>query len=178
VQLFTCNGTGAQVWFTTFDGELINPESNRCLDASNTPTAGTQLVITDCTTSNPSEVWADYFTDADGSQGFEADAQQLDSSLWLGMSTSKLHIPTVTQTAARNAAITPGSGSSAGGQVFSATMVTDTDDLTQTYLPVSNSYRWTETQTTYNSYDLATMVKDLGDLSTSADDTCTTTTYV
>ena len=32
VQLYDCNGTGAQVWQAQSNGALVNPESGRCLD--------------------------------------------------------------------------------------------------------------------------------------------------
>ena len=49
VQLYTCNGTGAQQWVAGANGSLRNPQANKCLDipASNT-TNGRQLQIYDC----------------------------------------------------------------------------------------------------------------------------------
>jgi RHS repeat-associated protein len=177
IQLATCTAAANQLWWVKSDGTLENSASGRCLDATSNPTNGAQLVINDCVWMSPSQVWAEYFVDTEGAEGFVADAQQLDASLTPGLSTSTIHIPTITQTAARNAAITPGSGSSAGGQVFAAHMLTDTDDMTRTYRAVSNDWQWTETQTTYNSYGLPTVVKNLGNINTTTDDTCTTTTY-
>ena len=84
---------------------------------------------------------------------------------------STITAPTVAQTASRAAVNT-----------FTvpvvAYMVTDTDEKTRTWLAASSSWRWTETQTAYNSYKLRTVVTDLNDTSTGTDDTCTTTTYV
>ena len=49
VQLWTCNGTGAQQWRQQSNGSLLNPQSNRCLDdPGSTLTNGTQLQIYDC----------------------------------------------------------------------------------------------------------------------------------
>ena len=49
VQLYDCNGTGAQVWQAQSNGTLRNPASGRCLDASNNSSAnGTRLHIWDC----------------------------------------------------------------------------------------------------------------------------------
>jgi RHS repeat-associated protein len=39
------------------------------------------------------------------------------------------------------------------------------------------SWRWTETQTAYDSYGLPTQAKELGDVSIATDDVCTTTSY-
>jgi Glycosyl hydrolase family 59/Ricin-type beta-trefoil lectin domain/Glycosyl hydrolase family 59 central domain len=49
VDLWTCNGGANQVWQPQANGELLNPQSGKCLDdpaASTTP--GTQLEIWDC----------------------------------------------------------------------------------------------------------------------------------
>ncbi|NUR70397.1 MAG: RICIN domain-containing protein, partial [Hamadaea sp.] len=49
VQLYDCNGTGAQVWQQQADGSLRNPQSGRCLDSPSGATAnGTRLQIWDC----------------------------------------------------------------------------------------------------------------------------------
>ncbi|WP_052441709.1 glycoside hydrolase family 3 C-terminal domain-containing protein [Streptacidiphilus anmyonensis] len=48
VQLYTCNGTGAQVWQPQADGELINPQSGKCLDDTGYGGSGTQVQIWDC----------------------------------------------------------------------------------------------------------------------------------
>jgi hypothetical protein len=51
IQLYTCNGTGAQQWRVRGDGQLLNPQSGRCLDDPGANTANnTQLVIDDCRT--------------------------------------------------------------------------------------------------------------------------------
>ena len=55
VDLYTCNGTGAQVWEPQ-NGELYNPQSNKCLDDTGYGGSGTQLQIWDCAgTSN--QLW-------------------------------------------------------------------------------------------------------------------------
>ena len=49
IQLYDCNGSGAQQWTAQSDGSLKNPQSGRCLDSPNDSTAnGTQLEIWDC----------------------------------------------------------------------------------------------------------------------------------
>jgi Glycosyl hydrolase family 12/Ricin-type beta-trefoil lectin domain len=48
VDLYTCNGTGAQVWIPQSNGELVNPQSGKCLDDTNWGGSGTQLQIWDC----------------------------------------------------------------------------------------------------------------------------------
>ena len=49
VQLWDCNGTGAQVWQGRPLGQLYNPASGRCLDAFEQKVAeGTPLHIWDC----------------------------------------------------------------------------------------------------------------------------------
>ncbi|MBR7833008.1 ricin-type beta-trefoil lectin domain protein [Actinospica durhamensis] len=48
VDLYTCNGTGAQVWVPQSNGELVNPQSGKCLDDTGWGGSGTQLQIWDC----------------------------------------------------------------------------------------------------------------------------------
>jgi hypothetical protein len=49
LQLWECNGTGAQQWTQQADGSLRNPQSGRCLDSPGGATAnGTRLQIWDC----------------------------------------------------------------------------------------------------------------------------------
>jgi chitinase len=50
VDLYDCNGTGAQVWVPQSNGSLVNPQSGKCLDDTNwSITPGTQLQIWSCT---------------------------------------------------------------------------------------------------------------------------------
>jgi chitinase len=49
VQLFTCNGTGAQSWTHTSSNQLVNANSGKCLDATGVSSAdGTPLQIWTC----------------------------------------------------------------------------------------------------------------------------------
>ncbi|MFG2825777.1 arabinofuranosidase catalytic domain-containing protein [Kitasatospora sp. NPDC048365] len=49
LQLWDCNGGGAQKWIQQADGSLLNPQSGRCLDAPNgNTTNGTRLQLWDC----------------------------------------------------------------------------------------------------------------------------------
>ena len=48
VDLYACNGTGAQVWSPQPDGELLNPQSGKCLDDTGSGPSGTDLVLYDC----------------------------------------------------------------------------------------------------------------------------------
>ncbi|MBS2534000.1 ricin-type beta-trefoil lectin domain protein [Catenulispora sp. NF23] len=49
VELYTCNNGANQVWTPQADGELLNPQSGRCLDDPGfSTTPGTQLQIYDC----------------------------------------------------------------------------------------------------------------------------------
>ena len=50
VQLYDCNGTRAQQWRANGAHDIVNPQSNRCLDATGVSSAnGTRLQIWDCT---------------------------------------------------------------------------------------------------------------------------------
>jgi Ricin-type beta-trefoil lectin domain len=58
VQLFTCNGTGAQRWYYAASGQIINPPSGKCLDLDAIPNAGlVEVVIFTCNSSNVSQQW-------------------------------------------------------------------------------------------------------------------------
>jgi hypothetical protein len=58
VQLYDCNGTGAQKWQARADGSLVNPQSGRCVDATGPSSAnGTRLQIWDCT-GGANQKWA------------------------------------------------------------------------------------------------------------------------
>jgi hypothetical protein len=48
VDLYTCNGTGAQTWEPQSNGELINPNSGKCLDDTGWGGSGTQVQIWAC----------------------------------------------------------------------------------------------------------------------------------
>ena len=48
VDLYSCNGSGAQVWTPQSNGELLNPQSGKCLDDTGWGGSGTQLQIWAC----------------------------------------------------------------------------------------------------------------------------------
>ena len=50
VQLWDCNGSGAQQWRISAAHDIVNPQANKCLDATGWSSAnGTRLQIWDCT---------------------------------------------------------------------------------------------------------------------------------
>jgi chitinase len=56
VDLYSCNGTGAQTWVPQSNGELLNPNSGKCLDDTGYGGSGTQVQIWTCDdTSN--QIW-------------------------------------------------------------------------------------------------------------------------
>ena len=57
VDLYTCNDTGSQVWEPQSNGQLYNPQSNKCLDDTDYGGSGTQLQIWDCTANDAAQVW-------------------------------------------------------------------------------------------------------------------------
>jgi chitinase len=52
VDLYDCNGTGAQVWVPQSNGELVNPNSGKCLDDTGWGGSGTQVQIWACADSS------------------------------------------------------------------------------------------------------------------------------
>ncbi len=57
VDIYTCNGTGAQVWVPQANGELVNPNSGKCLDDTGFGGSGTQVQIWACADSS-NQQWA------------------------------------------------------------------------------------------------------------------------
>ena len=50
IQLWTCNGTGAQQWTYSAGHDLVNPQANKCLDVTGNNSANaTRLQIWTCT---------------------------------------------------------------------------------------------------------------------------------
>jgi RHS repeat-associated protein len=165
-QLADCTGAANQSWEPQADGTLRNTSAGQCLDATANPTDGTQLQLAACT-GGISQQFQNLIPDLDGTTGFLRQQDTLDGTTVL---TSEYHTPTTTLTGTR---ATP----AAGGQDLTAVMVTETDAQSRTLLQVTNTWRWTDTQATYNTYGLPTLVKDLNDTATNNDDTCTTTGY-
>ncbi|ACU70914.1 glycoside hydrolase family 31 [Catenulispora acidiphila DSM 44928] len=58
IQLYDCNSTGSQNWTAQSNGELINPQSGRCLTVpgGNTTPGAVQLQLQDCTDA-ASQIW-------------------------------------------------------------------------------------------------------------------------
>ncbi|MEY9891812.1 chitinase [Catenulispora sp. MAP5-51] len=52
VDLYDCNGTGAQTWVPQSNGELLNPNSGKCLDDTGFGGSGTQAQIWSCAASS------------------------------------------------------------------------------------------------------------------------------
>ncbi|MCP2328281.1 RHS repeat-associated protein [Hamadaea flava] len=167
VQLWDCTAAANQIWTLQANGTLKNPASGRCLDIGVNPVLTAPLIIADCTGAI-GQTWISWLRDADGTQGFLRETARLDGSQ---VTTSTIHTATVRQTAQRASAAT-------GGQDVTAYMVSDAEEQTRTWLAASSKWRWTDTQTTYDAYGLATGVKEWGDPATAADDKCTDTTYV
>ncbi|WP_051451077.1 glycoside hydrolase family 3 C-terminal domain-containing protein [Actinospica robiniae] len=57
VDLYTCNGTAAQNWQPLSSGELVNPQSGKCLDDTGSGGSGTQLEIWSCSGAS-NQQWA------------------------------------------------------------------------------------------------------------------------
>jgi Ricin-type beta-trefoil lectin domain len=56
VDIYTCNGTAAQVWQPQSNGELLNPNSGKCLDDTGYGGSGTQVQIWACADTG-NQVW-------------------------------------------------------------------------------------------------------------------------
>jgi RHS repeat-associated protein len=166
VQTVDCTGAASQRWQAQPDGTVKNVASGRCLDLSGPSGNGQPAQLADCTGST-TQKWTGQVQDGEGTQGFIRDQQSLDGGQVVS---STIHEPSVVQTAARP---TP----SANGEYMVARMLTETATRARTWIAATNTWRWAETDTAYDNYGLATDVKNLGDTSTNADDTCTHTDY-
>jgi RHS repeat-associated protein len=169
LQLWQCTGGGNQTWAPQADGTIKNPASGRCLDVagSNGINNGVRLVINDCNSALATQQWIAHYPDTEALGGFTRDEQTLDNGQLVA---STIHEPTVTQTAFRP---TP----KPGGQDWTAQMVTETTTRTRTRLTATNSWRWNQTDTRYDSYGLPTDVTDRGDTAVTTDDRCVHTDY-
>jgi chitinase len=57
VDLYDCNGTGAQVWVHQSNGAYLNPNSGKCLDDTGWGASGTQSQIWACS-GNSNQSWS------------------------------------------------------------------------------------------------------------------------
>jgi alpha-glucosidase (family GH31 glycosyl hydrolase) len=97
VQLYDCNGTGSQTWVAQTNGELLNPQSGRCLTlpGGNTSPGAVQLQLQDCNAAAP-QVWKLPPGPVNGPGGLCADVAGADPS-----STSAVQLWTCNQTDAQ-----------------------------------------------------------------------------
>jgi RHS repeat-associated protein len=168
LELRDCNGAAYQVWAVQADGSLKNPNSGRCVDAPSPDTAnGTKLDISDCVSGAANQKWSHAIADRPGLQGVLREQTTMDGSTVVA---STIHVPTVTRTGFRSTPVSGGEGSFAW-------MVNETSTKTRAWIAATNSWRWTQTDTSYDSYGDPTDVHDLADTSTTSDDTCTHTDY-
>jgi RHS repeat-associated protein len=107
-----------------------------------------------------------------------SDGSTVTDSLWLaGRAREEITTLGVGGTKVNNTITTTvGSAPTADDGTHQARLVSVTDKVTHTALNAGGE-RTTEVKTTVDSYGRATEISDIGDISTPADDTCTTTTY-
>lgn len=81
VQLWDCNSTGSQTWVAQANGELLNPQSGRCLDDpnGNTTPGAVQLQLYDCN-AGAAQVWRLPPGPVNGPGGLCADVANADPS--------------------------------------------------------------------------------------------------
>ncbi|HTJ71033.1 MAG TPA: ricin-type beta-trefoil lectin domain protein [Actinospica sp.] len=105
VQLYTCNNSGSQTWVAQANGELLNPQSGRCLNVpgGNTTPGAVQLQLQDCGVS-ASQTWKLPPGPVNGPGGLCADVQNADPA-----SATPVQLYTCNQTDAQRWS-TPGDG--------------------------------------------------------------------
>jgi YD repeat-containing protein len=166
VQLLDCTASAGQIWIPQADGTLKNPNANRCLDTGANPSSGQRLRIADCNASSVTQQWVAAVADRDGLAGTVLEQRTMDGGTEVATTYRQY---AVTQTASRAAPET-------GGQVLTALMTTATATRSRAK-KADGSWRWTESQTDFDGYGLPIQARDLGDTSTSSDDTCASTAY-
>ncbi len=57
VRLFPCNGTGAQRWIYNTSGQVVNVQSNKCLDLQKSVTSFPSTVIRSCNVNSLTQQW-------------------------------------------------------------------------------------------------------------------------
>lgn len=182
IQLYDCNNTGAQVWRPLADGSLQNPQSGKCLEAATNTTTGSptgQLVLWDCISSTTGK-WQNRINDADGLDGFLQDSRDYNGppegpeTAASDVLRSTVHVPATTRTATRAAP----PADVGVGQEMRAHRVTETATKSRTKINATGTWRWTESQASYDpTYGLPIDVQDLGDTAVTTDDTCIHTDY-
>jgi hypothetical protein len=56
IDLYDCNGGANQVWQHQPNGEIVNPQSGKCLDDNGSGDAGTHLILYTCG-ATPNQIW-------------------------------------------------------------------------------------------------------------------------
>ena len=78
VDLYSCNGTGAQTWEPQSNGELLNPNSGKCLDDTGYGGSGTQVQIWACADTSNQQWTLPSGSSGGGSGGFVVSQAQFD----------------------------------------------------------------------------------------------------
>ncbi|WP_432832846.1 ricin-type beta-trefoil lectin domain protein [Dactylosporangium sp. CA-092794] len=167
VWLWNCNGgIGAQHWVAQPDGTLMNPNSGKCLDAGSSAVHAQQLTIQTCTAAL-SQKWVGRTRDHAPLNGQLRVSYTLNNGAVDNLSFHRYTIPT---TASRAAYANPTA-------TIRAYMTRENQTKTGTWIAATSTWRWTQTDTTYDGYGLPTDVNNWGDVADSSDDACTHTDY-
>jgi RHS repeat-associated protein len=168
LQINPCTSATGQLWEPQPNGTIKNPGTGLCIDATADPTPGERLTVATCTGSLTQQ-WAHQTADQPGFAGQTRQATTLDGA---AVVSSAINTYSQTQTGIR------AKPDPASDNVY-ARRVLPVRTQTKTFLSWNTTWRWTDTQTTYDATypNLVSQVKDLGDTSTTADDVCSTTTY-
>ncbi|WP_433222959.1 ricin-type beta-trefoil lectin domain protein [Dactylosporangium sp. CS-047395] len=166
VRIWTCGTGAAQQWQPQANGTLKNPATGLCLDAGDLAIAGQTLTIRTCT-DHTSQRWIGRGRDYLPLKGQVRSSYAYDNG---AVADYSVHGYWFNQSATRAAFTTPGA-------TVESWITREAQTKTATWIAATSSWRWTQTDTTFDSYGLPADVKNSGDISTTADDTCAHTDY-
>ncbi|WP_412538482.1 ricin-type beta-trefoil lectin domain protein [Longispora sp. K20-0274] len=174
VQLWDCvatNGVAAanQTWVAQADGSLKNPASGRCLDPGDHTVIGTTPTLADCQAgSRRVQRWNARITDTKPLTGKVVEARTLNGDGSIADATTHSYASTLT-----GHRVSP-----VGGPMFDAYRTNEPVTGSRTWIAAIGNWRRTQTEGTFDAYNLPVTGKDQGDLAIAGDETCTQVDYV
>ncbi|WP_412539548.1 ricin-type beta-trefoil lectin domain protein [Longispora sp. K20-0274] len=173
VQLWDCvstNGVAAanQTWVAQADGSLKNPASGRCLDPGDNALMATTPTLADCQAATRRvQRWNARIIDAKPITGKPLEARTLNGDGSVAAATT--HSYAYTLTGHRPSPI--------GGPMFDAYRTNEPVTGSRTWIAAIGNWRRTQTEATFDTYNLRVEGKDQGDLAVTGDETCTHIDY-
>ncbi|MEV6522854.1 ricin-type beta-trefoil lectin domain protein [Longispora sp. NPDC051575] len=173
VQLWDCVASGGvaapnQRWVAQADGSLKNPASGRCLDPGDNALMLATPVLADCAVStHRSQQWVGRYIDKQPFTGKVLESRTINGDGSIAAATT--HGYATTQTGHRVSPV--------GGPHFYSHRTNETATGNRTWIAATSSWRRTQTEATFDIYNLPVDTKNQGDLAVNGDETCTHVDY-